>query len=138
MKIQLNIHTSLVVIVLTIIGFYFLLQRDVPRIEVNNLVASEFAGKIAVGPEDLQVAFSCDSKKSILAVFRLTAERTLDLALSDGRVVSLEYVPDDANPHYATSNGSIRFWSTGEVTFLTENGQRTYTQCSLSTGPMGV
>ncbi len=137
MKIQLNLTTSIVIVVATIVGFFFLLNREVPESTRAN-TPSQVAEKIAVGPEDLQVSFSCQAGKSILAVFHLTATRELDIALSDGRIISMQYVANDENPHYETTDGKIRFWSTGDVTFLTEDGQQTYSECVLANGPMGV
>ena len=141
MKIQLNLTTSIIIVVATIIAGAYLLSREVPesaRQTSRTNIPQQAVEKITVGPEDLQVSFSCEENKSILAVFHLTAARDLDLALSDGRVVSLAYVDDGVNPHYESKDGATRFWSTGDVTFLTENGQRTYSECVLANGPMGV
>ncbi len=137
MKLKLNLTTSIVIVLATVAGIIFLLRRDIPEAARVN-TPSRIADKITVGPEDLQVAFSCEGGKNILAVFHLTANRELDVALSDGRIISLAYVNDEVNSHYASADGVVRFWSTGEVTFLTENGQKTYSECTLVNGPMGV
>ena len=137
MKIRLNLQTSIVIVLVAVAGFIFLLNRDVPETARVNIPA-QMADKIEVGPEDLQVSFSCEAGKSVLAVFHLTTTRELDIALSDGRIINLQYVANDENPHYASADGVIRFWSTGDVTFLTEDGQQTYSNCTLVNGPMGV
>jgi len=61
----------------------------------------------------------------------------VDLALSDGRRMSLPQTISASGTRYATSDESIVFWSKGESAFITENNIETYADCAERVWTLG-
>jgi membrane-bound inhibitor of C-type lysozyme len=61
----------------------------------------------------------------------------VDLALSDGRRMSLPQTISASGARYATSDESIIFWSKGESAFITEGDIMTYVDCAERVWTLG-
>ena len=85
--------------------------------------------------------YSCDAGKQIKAEYykdpgfkvkpdnRPTPSRKVELALSDGRLMTLSQTISASGIRYATKDESIVFWSKGDSAFITENNTETYSDC---------
>jgi len=73
-------------------------------------------------------AYRCDADKTIDATYY--ADK-VDLALSDGRKVTLPQVISGSGTRYANADESLVFWSKGDDAFLTEGDAEkpTYANC---------
>lgn len=73
--------------------------------------------------------FSCDSEKSVTAIFYPKADTHVDLKLSDGRKLSLARTMSASGARYASDDESTVFWNKGNTAFLTENSKDTFVNC---------
>jgi membrane-bound inhibitor of C-type lysozyme len=81
-------------------------------------------------PADVIAAtFTCDAEKNVRAVFRNRAQPQVDLALSDGRRLSLPQSKSASGARYANRDESVVFWNKGNGAFIEEQGKRTYDNC---------
>ena len=144
-----NLYVSILVILLAAAGFVFVLRRhvDAPAVATSDAgslgmggmsgaSAASASAPSAASSGDLAVNFQCDSGKSIAAVFHLSTTQGADLALSDGRTMSLSHVQADGMDEYASADGSVILWSKGQGTFLQEGNQTTYSNCAVASAPM--
>jgi len=75
------------------------------------------------------VTFRCDDDKIIKAVFH--ADR-VDLALSDGRSLTLPQAMSASGARYANADESIVFWNKGDTAFIIEGADETYSGCIVA------
>ncbi|MEI6810894.1 MAG: MliC family protein [Candidatus Nomurabacteria bacterium] len=73
--------------------------------------------------------FNCENNKSIIATFYPTKDTKVDLALSDGRKISLPHAISASGARYANADEKIVFWNKGTTAFITEGTSTTYTNC---------
>ena len=76
--------------------------------------------------------FSCTDGKSIHATFW---ERKVDLALSDGRTMTVPQAISASGARYANTDESFVFWNKGNTAFITEGKTTTYTDCATKPIP---
>ena len=79
------------------------------------------------------VVFSCDTGKTITATFYPADDKFVDLALSDGRDMSVPHAMSGSGARYAKPDESFVFWNKGDTAFVTEgaSGTETYSNCSM-------
>ena len=71
--------------------------------------------------------FDCSNGKGIEAVF---SSNSVQLALSDGRQITLPQTISGSGARYANADESFVFWNKGNTAFITENGSNTYDGCA--------
>ncbi len=81
-------------------------------------------------PARVEALFTCARGKSIHATFINTGNSRVQLALSDGRKVTLPHAMSADGARYANKAETIVFWNKGNTAFLQENGQTTYADCA--------
>jgi membrane-bound inhibitor of C-type lysozyme len=81
------------------------------------------------------VVFQCDNNKSITAGFDMANDAQVQLALSDGRQMSLPHAVSADGARYANSDESIVFWNVGTTAFMQENGTTTFANCAIQDNP---
>jgi putative hemolysin len=90
--------------------------------------AAHFDGNCAaVAP--LRARFTCASGKHIDAAFFNAAPSHVELALSDGRRITLPQAPSGSGARYASANERFVFWNKGDTAFIDEQGRQTYADC---------
>lgn len=70
--------------------------------------------------------FACDGGKSVVASF---ASSSVELALSDGRRLTLPQTLSTSGVRYANQDGSFVFGNKDDTAFVTESGKETYSGC---------
>ena len=138
-----NIWISLIVIVVAVLATVFLLRLHVtpPPEATQDTQSSDTTGDTtgdSSTPQDLSFTFSCDDSKTITATFHLPDDYTTDLALSDGRTMTLSHVNSDTGATYANADDSVVFANQGTGATLVENGVTTFNNCTASTTPDGM
>jgi hypothetical protein len=95
--------------------------------------------------EILKVSLKCDNNKTINAVFNIgmptpvkpgeqpIPNGSVELALSDGRKITLPQTISASGIRYANQNESLIFWNKGDTAFVQENGTETYKNCAITT-----
>jgi membrane-bound inhibitor of C-type lysozyme len=88
--------------------------------------------------QNIQTIFACDGGKSINAVFMnattaTTTGNSVQLALSDGRQMTLAQAISADGARYANQDESFVFWNKGNGAFITEDGTTTYDNCVTQT-----
>lgn len=81
-------------------------------------------------PQRIQAKFSCANGKSIDATFINGKGSRVQLAISDGRRMSLPQALSADGGRYANADESIVFWNTGNTAFVQEHGTTTYANCA--------
>ncbi len=84
-------------------------------------------------PEKHLVSYSCKDEKAIIATYKTQA---VEVALSDGRMLTLLQTISASGIRYANDDESIIFWSKGKGAFLVENDVTTYEDCVESPIPV--
>lgn len=80
--------------------------------------------------EEPGTLFECDAEKALKAEF---SERSVRLALSDGRVLTLpQVVSEEGEIRYENADGSFAFRNTGRIVFIEESGKTTYVNCATT------
>lgn len=88
-------------------------------------------------------SYSCDGGKTIIASYYAGSSTppaapnepphpggSVDIALSDGRAMTLPQTISADGGRYANADESLIFWSKGNGAFVMENGTTTYTNCN--------
>lgn len=86
----------------------------------------------AVPPQetgDKTARFDCPGGKYILATFHLPEDKTVDIALSDGRNMTLDHAISASGARYTNNDESFVFWNKGDSAFITEGDKTTFDQC---------
>lgn len=73
--------------------------------------------------------FSCNDGKSLIISFINNDFSSLNLKLSDERVIYLKQTSSASGARYTNYDESIVFWNKGDSAFLEENGQKTFVAC---------
>lgn len=90
--------------------------------------AAHFDGScVAVAP--IRVRFDCAGGKHIDAAFFNTPPRRVELALSDGRRLTLPQALSASGARYASQDERIVFWNKGDTAFIDEQGRRSHADC---------
>lgn len=71
-----------------------------------------------------KAVFQCEDGKSIGAVFY---DDSVDLKLSDGRMMQLPQAISGSGARYANDDESFVFWNKGDTAFVTEGPDNTMT-----------
>lgn len=90
--------------------------------------AAHFDGNCAAAAP-IRAQFSCDGGKTIDAAFFNAAPSHVELALSDGRRLTLPQAMSGSGARYASADERIVFWNKGDTAFIDEQGRQTYTGC---------
>ncbi len=79
------------------------------------------------------VTFLCDAGKTIRATFYPTDDKFVDLALSDGRDMSVPHAISASGARYVKPDESFVFWNKGDTAFVMEGASstETYGNCLL-------
>lgn len=87
------------------------------------------------------VSYVCGDSKTIQATYvigvlipvppgeRPIPNGSVDILLSDGRILSLPHTISASGVRYANSDESIVFWTKGNSAFLLEDNKETYKDC---------
>jgi|GEM_PF-6910748 len=119
-----NIYVSILCILVAAgIGFY-LMHRTVtaPAGESN---------QAQMPPSDQSFTLSCDAAKSMSLTVHLPEDKSVDIALSDGRKLSLANVSTADGIAYTNADGSIKLLVLGAAASLVEAGNPTYSNCAI-------
>lgn len=73
--------------------------------------------------------FTCENNKSIIATFYPTNDTHVNLTLSDGRKISLQYAVSASGARYTDAKETMVFWNKGNTAFITEGISTTYIGC---------
>ena len=74
--------------------------------------------------------FACAGGKWIGATFVNGAGSHVDLALSDGRKLTLPQAMSGSGARYANADESFVFWNKGKTAFIEERGKTTFDGCA--------
>ncbi len=120
-----NILVSVLVIVAAIILGMYLLNRPVqaPASPLDNAIG------VNMGGQDSVYTFLCSDGKYITATFHIPEDVNVDIALSDGRTMSLPHALSADGARYANADESVVFWDKGTSAFIQEKGVTTYDNC---------
>jgi membrane-bound inhibitor of C-type lysozyme len=75
--------------------------------------------------------FACGEAKEITAVFYPSDDKYVDLALSDGRNMSIPRAVSASGARYAKADESFVFWNKGDTAFITEGTTTTFSNCVI-------
>lgn len=75
------------------------------------------------------VRFLCDNGTYIMATFNLVVDESVNLALSDGRTMTVPRALSASGARYANADESFVFWNKGDTAFITEGAGETYSNC---------
>jgi membrane-bound inhibitor of C-type lysozyme len=116
-----NIIVSIAIIVVAVLAVIYLLGRHVtpPGMVQNDTMDAN----------NPSFTFACPSGQSVTATFHIPEDATVDLALSDGRRMSLPHAMSADGARYANADESFVFWNRGMSAFIEENGAVTYENC---------
>lgn len=81
------------------------------------------------------VVFKCAGGKTIQATFHLPEDKSVSLALSDGRKLEVPHALSANGARYANSDESFVFWNVGDTAFIQEKGKTTFDDCVLTDTP---
>jgi membrane-bound inhibitor of C-type lysozyme len=85
-----------------------------------------------IGPPAARIVratFVCGADRSLNAIFTNGPQPSVRLSLPDGRKMNLRQVVSASGARYANGDESFVFWNKGNMAFIEENGQRTYSDC---------
>jgi membrane-bound inhibitor of C-type lysozyme len=119
-----NLYVSIAVVILSIAAGVYLIRRPVAP-AVPPVTASDVAGNRSF---DL----ACDAGKALNLTFHLPEDKTVDVALSDGRTLSLLNTSSGDGSSYTSSEGNVVLALEGASLNLTEQGKPTYKNCALA------
>jgi len=91
--------------------------------------AAHFDGSCAAPATPIRALFSCAGGKTIDAAFFNVAPGHVELALSDGRRLTLPQALSGSGARYASADERVVFWNKGETAFIDEQGRQTYADC---------
>jgi putative hemolysin len=92
---------------------------------------SREATRTAAAPaKTINAKFACDGGKMIDATFVNTGKGSVELALSDGRSLTLPQAMSASGARYANKDESFVFWNKGNTAFIDEGGKTTYQGCA--------
>lgn len=121
----MNLRTSLLAIAVLLVlvgGYYWYSKSRKEAAETPSL------NQRLVAPL-LSATFECPDGKSIYAGF---SEKSVALALSDGRELTLPQTISGSGARYANEGETIVFWNKGTGAFIEENGVTTYRDCEAT------
>jgi putative hemolysin len=111
-----TIIITILIILVSVGGFYFYQKsnKNVPIVlaPTNEIINS--------------VTFNCAELKNIQAVFY---KNKVEIALSDGRKMSLPQVISASGARYSNEDESFVFWNKGNTAFVEEGGNSTFKEC---------
>lgn len=81
-------------------------------------------------PQRIQAMFACAGGKSIDATFINAKSSSVQLALSDGRKMTLPQTMSGSGARYANKGETVVFWNKGNTAFIEEGGKTTYADCA--------
>ena len=91
--------------------------------------AAHFDGSCAAMAPPIRAHFSCGGGMTIEATFFNAAPSHVQLALSDGRRLSLPQAMSGSGARYASADERVVFWNKGDTAFIDEQGRQTYADC---------
>lgn len=80
-------------------------------------------------PARIVASFTCAGGKKIAATFVNGKSSSVQLALSDGRRMTLPQARSASGARYANTGETIVFWNKGNTAFMEEKGKTTYANC---------
>jgi len=86
-------------------------------------------GARTASTQTIRAHFACSGGKSVDATFVNGAQSTVQLALSDGRSLTLPQAMSASGARYANKDETFVFWNKGNTAFIEENGKTTYEGC---------
>lgn len=79
------------------------------------------------------VSYSCKDEKALIATYKA---QSVEVALSDGRMLKLPQTLSGSGVRYANDEESIIFWTKGNGAFLVEGEVTTFEDCIESPLPI--
>jgi putative hemolysin len=89
---------------------------------------AHFAGNCAAAAP-IRATFNCVGGKHIDAAFFNATPSHVELALSDGRRITLPQAMSASGARYASADERFVFWNKGDTAFIDEQGRQTYADC---------
>lgn len=83
-------------------------------------------------PSDKTFVLACDAGKSMSLVFHLPEDTSVEVSLSDGRMLTLANTSTTAGASYTSADGIVVLGLTGSTLTLTEAAVPTYANCALA------
>ena len=90
--------------------------------------AAHFDGNCAAAAP-IRAKFSCAGGKHIDAAFFSATPSHVELALSDGRRLTLPQAMSASGARYASADERVVFWNKGDTAFIDEQGRQSYADC---------
>jgi putative hemolysin len=99
----------------------------------DNPAARAPKAQATAGARTIHAFFACDAGKTVDATFINGAQGSVELALSDGRKLTLPQTRSASGARYANADETFVFWNKGDTAFIEENRNMTYGGCSAKT-----